>query len=328
MLRRGSRFALTTTRAIGSDLFATSSEPRRLMSSHARTFRFATRFLPSEFQDPTIKLYAFFRTLDDLVDESATDLESILAIERELFEWDEWFDCGSTGPAPRLDTGRDLADVCIRYNLPASLFHDFLDGMRADLRPVTPATRDDVEHYSYQVASTVGLAMAHVFGSTSVPALGAATKLGIAMQLTNILRDVGGDIERGRVYLPVELLNRHDLRPEEVVAMWARGTGPDRRLRAAIEEMIGWADEHYREGVDGVQFLPPDVRMPIMVAARLYQAILRRLEQNQLDSLRARAATGSWQKLSEAWWCAMTVSMDAPESNPAHTQSHPLEQAD
>lgn len=309
--QNASEIAVSAGRSLISDISRVPGESDRIISSHARTFRFATRFLPTAYRDPTIKLYAFFRTIDDLVDESATNSGDEAQICAELDDWETWFRLGFDGAAPRPEIGNELAVICKEHNVPVKLFFDFLDGMRADLQPQTPSTRADVEQYSYSVASTVGIAMAHLFGATSPQAIEAATRLGIAMQLTNILRDVGGDLARQRVYIPRDLLALHGLSPADLSAMMVENRGPDWRLRSAMKTMIGWADEHYAAGIAGIQLLPKDVRMPILVAARLYQQILRQLEANEYDSLRRRAATSGRQKALEA--CRSALSLCAPD---------------
>jgi 15-cis-phytoene synthase len=317
--RTVAKLTLSTARAFTDDWTATPSDSDVLMSAHARTFRFATRFMPAAYRRSTMDLYAFFRTLDDLVDEHESDSFSIAPIERELDQWEEWFESGLTGEAPRAEIGAALRPLIERHDIPGSLFIDFLSGMRADLSPRTPRTRSEVEQYSYQVASTVGISMAHLFGATHPAAIASATRLGIAMQLTNILRDIGGDLERGRVYLPAELLHRHSIDEETLLQMWQRGEGPDERLRSVVREMIDWADEHYASGIRGIALLPRDVRFPILVAARLYQAILRQLEENELDSLRKRVFTTRWQKMSEAYRCSLILS---------RTQTRSMQQSD
>jgi 15-cis-phytoene synthase len=309
--------------ALGSDLVSPRSSHEELMSEHARTFRFATRFLPSIYRDATIRLYAFFRSLDDLVDESPDDPATIARISEELDQWEFWFDEGCSGPSPRPDIGASLEPVITQYQIPIQLFRDFLEGLRADLQPVTPSSRGDVEHYSYQVASTVGIAMAHVFGSTSPAAIDAARRLGIAMQLTNILRDVGGDSARSRVYLPADLLLKCGLEPSQVIDQWKAGAGPDPQLKTVIKTMTVWADDHYAAGIAGIRTLPRDVQMPILVAARLYQRILRQLEANDYDSLRQRASTNGRQKLSEAARCVVLIQHCLREAEDKATRDVP-----
>jgi 15-cis-phytoene synthase len=305
--RTGAGMMWVAGRSFATDFVTPASEQEEMMAEHARTFRFATRFLPGHYRSATIRLYAFFRSLDDLVDESPDDIHSVEEIRRELSDWEQWFKECCLGTPPRSDIGLPLSSVISEYRIPTGLFLDFLEGLKADLNPVTPSTRADVEQYSYQVASTVGISMAHVFGSTSPPAVEAALKLGIAMQLTNILRDVGGDAARNRVYLPESLLHEHGLAVDDVYDQWRGKQGPDHRLVGVLKDMTAWADEHYSAGIDGIRLLPRDVQMPILVAARLYQLILRKLEANGYDSLRQRAATTGWQKLNEARLCVLSL---------------------
>jgi 15-cis-phytoene synthase len=290
--------------ALAADFFAKPTEAEQLMASHARTFRFATRFLPPEYRSETIELYSFFRTLDDLVDENGSDLESRRIVEKQLAYWEEWFLDRMRTPAPDLQVGQRIAGVVDRKRIPLNLMLDFLEGLRTDVELRSFTSRFDVERYSYQVASTVGISMAHVFRTVHPEAIEAARALGIAMQLTNILRDVGGDLARNRLYLPRELLDSHNLTRDEIETMWRRGSGPDPRLQRVMREMIEWADHYYTVGIIGIRFLPGDVRMPILIAARLYQQILRELEATHYDSLRNRAFTTGSQKIQELYRCA------------------------
>ncbi len=273
------------------------------MSRHAKTFRFATRFFPRRFREPTFHLYAFFRTLDDLVDEPGERDVPDGLVRDEIEHWRFWFETGMTSPAPRPEIALPVEQVFVEYRIPTRFALSFLDGLRSDLDSVERSTREDVELYSYQVASTVGLSMACVFGVSDQRTLQAAERLGIAMQLTNILRDIGGDLDRGRIYLPSDLMLKHELTGRSVRQMWRDGSGPDDRLRAVVREMIDWADDHYAAGMTGISGLPTDVQMPVMVAARLYQEILRELERSGCDSLRQRARTTPARKVLEVVRC-------------------------
>lgn len=273
------------------------------MARHAWTFRFACRFFPPTVRAETIQLYAFFRTIDDLVDESELATVDLASVRSELDDWTAWFTAGLTGVAPRPEIGIPLEQVVRTRGIPVDYFFAFLDGMYADLALPQMRTREDVESYSYQVASSVGLSMTHVFGATGRSAKEAARRLGIAMQLTNILRDVGGDLDRGRLYLPLNLLGRHGLEPGDVERMWHAGQGPNNRLRSALAEMVAWADEYYLFGESGVRLLPREVRLPVLLASRLYQQILRELERTGYDSLRTRVSTSRWRKLQMLSTC-------------------------
>lgn len=307
--RAASRRMSDTTRkalmAMYRDLTEDGIPSEPIMTRHARTFRFATRFFPPNVRTETIQLYAFFRTIDDLVDESDLAATPPGVIRAELDAWRRWFFGGMDGPSPRPEIASDLAQVVRAHAVPVEYFLAFLDGMYADLEPIRMQSREDVESYSYQVASTVGLAMTHVFGATSTRAKKAARELGIAMQLTNILRDVGGDLGRGRLYLPSDLLSRHGLPPEDIVRMWRDGHGPDDRMKRALAEVVTWADEYYLAGEAGIGLLPEDARLPVRLASRLYQLILRELERNSYDSLHTRVSTSRWQKLRMLSTCVL-----------------------
>jgi 15-cis-phytoene synthase len=317
-LRAGS-LTWTVTRGLLHDLSHRRSESEELMAEHARTFFFASRFLPPAERESTIRLYAFFRTLDDLVDELDDFGFGRSEIACELDAWRCWITSGMTGENPRPAIGAPLAHVVKQHRIPESLLLDFLDGMQSDLTPTIPETFESLEHYCYQVAATVGLSMAHVLEATNSRALEAARRLGIAMQLTNILRDVGGDINRGRMYLPIAEIRRYGLAPESITTMWRLGTGPDDRLKVLISRVIERADEHYEAGIEGVRLLPEAAQMPIMVAARLYQKILRQLEDNDYDSLRMRVSTSRTQKVQEAFRCMLATS--AGQGRPHHSRS-------
>lgn len=302
---RASTSTVDATTSVVRDFVRPRTPAEALMASHARTFSFAARFLPEPQRSETINLYAFFRTLDDLVDESPLNAQTRIVIQHELDSWERWIARGFAGDSPRPFIAEPVHGVVERRSIPRGYFLEFIAGLKSDLESVDPADREEVEHYSYQVASTVGLSLAHVFGATSAPARRAAMHMGIAMQLTNILRDVGGDLARGRFYLPATELDAHGLSRGDIERMWIEATGPDDRLKSLIQEIIRWADDHYAKGDAGISLLPAEVRTPVAISSNLYRQILRRLEQNDYDSLRTRASTTTWQKLTEAYRCVL-----------------------
>nr|BBH93268.1 squalene synthase [Thermogemmatispora argillosa] len=275
------------------------SEEEALLARHGRTFHFAARFLPGELRPSFVTLYAFFRTLDDLVDER-DPAESPQTIAGELRAWRAWFLESCQGPAPREPLGARLARLVERYGLPTTLFLDFLEGLHWDLWPREFASFERLRAYCYRVAGTVGLALAHVLGATSPGALSAAEGLGIAMQLTNILRDVGGDLRKGRLYLPLEDLARFGLSRSHLLQLLNAGQGPDAAFRALMRYQVARAHLYYAQSLPGVWLLPPDRRLPILLAGRLYRRILHAIEQRGYDVLRARAHTTLSEKLREA----------------------------
>jgi 15-cis-phytoene synthase len=281
--------------------------PNEIITTHARTsFSFAARFLPAAERGDAIDLYAFFRTLDDLVDEHpwAAGTE---AVATELDDWQYWLDGSRRNAGPREPLAQNLARVVDRYQIPVSVFHQTIEGLRSDLVPREIATDADLQLYCYQVASTVGYAMAHVLGATSPHALAAAEKLGAAMQLTNILRDVGEDLDAGRVYLPTSLLARNGLSRTDLLVMQECPSGPDERFVRMMRGQIEHAQALYAQAIPGIWLLPERCRLPILIAARLYRKLLTIIERHQYDTLRQRVGTTPRDKAQEALLCWGTL---------------------
>ncbi|HET9017392.1 MAG TPA: phytoene/squalene synthase family protein [Thermomicrobiaceae bacterium] len=305
MARASSNRSAGTEFVRGFPRGAGPSDPHaHLLATHARTFNFAARFLPADLRQPVTVLYAFSRTLDDLVDEPHGANPPAVA-GAELDAWRTWLERGREGRVPREPLGAALAGVIERFQIPTGYLVDLVDGLAEDLTLRDVADTAALRRYCYGVAATVGLAMAHVLGATSPPALAAAGDLGTAMQLTNILRDVGADLGRGRLYLPADVLARCGLSRSDVEELAARGAGPDDRLRAVMRAQLTQAREYYARGMAGIWLLPPDCRLPVLIAARLYRRILDVIEANDYDTLRRRAATTRAEKLREAAIAAM-----------------------
>jgi phytoene synthase len=278
---------------------AESTSDDRLMATHGRTFHFAARFLSPEHRNLVLTLYAFFRTLDDLVD-SPPEGSRVEDIRGELSAWKRWFAAGYPFPAPREPLGSRLAAVLAERPVPNAVFFDFLDGLASDLEPREIRDFRELYRYCYCVAGTVGLALARMMGVTSAEGLAAAQNLGIAMQLTNILRDVGGDLACGRVYIPREDLERFGSSRTHLVALYQGRRGPDERFLALMRYQVARAHRYYVRGMSGIWLLPRNCRLPILLAGRLYRAILTLIEQKHYDVLRSRAMTSFPEKLREA----------------------------
>lgn len=279
----------------------------RIVRVHARTFTLASRFLPPEKRRAAHALYAFCRWADDLVDSApAARLEDV---ERELDRYAQRLERTLTG-APDGPVFRELAWTIDRFALPAAPLRELLDGLRRDLRPVHPATWEELGRYCEGVASSVGEACVHVFGVTGGHAsygraVHFARTLGIAMQLTNILRDVGEDARRGRCYLPQEDLDAVGLSGSSVVAAvdagrhaaLARAPG----WRALMEFEIARARALYDAAWPGHFLLQADARRCAVACSRGYAAILVAIEQLEYDSLGARARVGLANRLTVLW---------------------------
>lgn len=276
-----------------------SASDEWLLATQGRTFHFAAHFLSPKHRPQVVTLYAFFRTLDDLVDQPVGS-RPVENLRIELHAWKRWFTEGHSFPAPREPMGTRLAAILDKYPLPTTIFLDFLDGLASDLEPREIRNFRELHHYCYCVAGTVGLALAYILGTNSAHALDAAQSLGIGMQLTNILRDVGSDLAVERIYLPREDLERFGSSRMHLSQLLKKQYGPDDRFRALMSYQIARAHRYYVRGMSGIWLLPPGCRLSILVAARLYRRILTEIEHRNYDVLRSRAATSFPEKVQEA----------------------------
>lgn len=270
-----------------------------LLANYGRTFHFAARFLSLKHRHYVVTLYAFFRTLDDLVDEPEEGCSSE-DISSELRAWKSWFKGGCCTTAPREPLGSKLAAVLAERPVPPAIFLDFLDGLATDVESSEIHNFSEMYQYCYRVAGTVGLALCHMLGVTSLEALAAAQNLGIGMQLTNILRDVGSDLRAGRLYLPQEDLERFGSSRAHLLQLLQDRRAPDERFRALMQYQVARAHRYYMCGMPGIWMLPADSRLCMLVASRLYRRILSVIEHRDYDVLRARASTSFSEKVSEA----------------------------
>jgi phytoene synthase len=250
---------------------------------HSRSFFLSTQLLPVEKRRALRALYAFCRTSDDLVDQPGRD-----AI-RDLAAWVSLVHA----PHPPPDNAVLLAwnDTAERYIVPRSLSDELLAGVAMDLTVSRYATFDDLWLYCYRVAAVVGLISIRVIGACA-GAERYAVKLGVALQLTNILRDIGEDARRGRVYLPQEDLARFGLCDRDIL------TGQrDERFRALMRFEIGRANALYAEAWPGIALLSADSRLAVGAAAEIYRGILARIIANDYDVFTRRAYLSLAEKL-------------------------------
>jgi phytoene synthase len=247
--------------------------------THGRTFYLASRFLPPARRQAIHAIYAYCRIADDIADRSP-DLESAA---RGLDEWEAQI------AHPTDPVALAFAAVRARYGIPVAPVHDLLAGVRMDLTPARYETWEDLRRYCYHVAGTVGLMTAPVLGCQQAAALPHAVDLGVAMQLTNVLRDVGEDARQGRLYLPLQDLDRFGCDPEAILS--GRPNGQFSRLMAFE---IDRARAIYAQARLGYPALSPSGRLTALAGERLYAAILNRIEENGFDvfSTRAHVSTG------------------------------------
>jgi phytoene synthase len=263
------------------DVAALLPEARATIERVARTFALAARLLPAGVREDVDLLYLVLRTLDDLVDLEGSRDGGPRAADAEvrLAAVEDWAG-GSRPPVPTRET-RILDDLARRHPaLPRDAVADFVAGMRQDIAGPRIGTEADLDAYAYRVAGTVGRLMAAILGGTGPEADAAARSLGIAMQRTNIVRDVDEDLANGRVYLPAETLARHGIRAEDLATA-------DRR--ALLRDEIARADAAYEAGMAGIPLLRHG-RRSIRAAAVLYREILRQVERDGLGSRRPHRA--------------------------------------
>lgn len=259
------------------------AEARQTTERVARTFAIACRLLPRGIRDDVYLLYLVFRTLDDLVDERRPDAEERIAgVER-------W----ARGEPPRGREACVLAEVASRRSVPRHAVLDFCAGMRDDLarRPITSEV--DLDRYCYRVAGTVGLVMASMLGTSDPRAERHAAALGMAMQRTNILRDIDEDVACGRMYLAHETVERH-------------GSFAPGAREALLRDQIARADALFDDGVQGIPMLVRG-RRAVAAAAAMYREILRQIEREGYGRRPGRAVVARRRKLAVAGRSALVA---------------------
>ncbi|HLT46499.1 MAG TPA: phytoene/squalene synthase family protein [Rubricoccaceae bacterium] len=272
---------------------------RRAFRHHARTFSLAARLLPRHVRLPVATLYLYCRTVDRIADEHVLAVgpdRARAALDRARRRLDDALD---GRPADDL-LWRRLAEVHGTYGLPPRPLHQLLDGAGWDLDGRAIETDSDLLAYADLVAGSVGAMMLPflVARREDVAALEApARALGQAMQLTNVLRDVGEDARRlGRVYLPHEALAAHGLTPEDLLGDAPAG-GPKAAYAALVESVAAQAEGLYDRAEAGIAALPGSVRTGIRAAARMYREILNEVRAAGYDNLGRRAVVPLGRKL-------------------------------
>ena len=261
---------------------------RQLNAAHGRTYYLATLLLPPAKRPYVHALYGFARYADEIVDDLGSTL-SAPAKADWLVGWGEQFLAGVRAGGSDHPISRAVVDTVRRWDIPLSLFEDFLSSMRMDLTVTGYRTYQDLMGYVWGSAAVIGLQMLPVLEPTVPRAVVApyAVDLGVAFQLSNFIRDVGEDLRRGRVYLPAEDLDLFGVERERL----ARGV-VDGRVRRLLAFEIARARELYRAAEPGVRLLHPTSRDCIYTAIRLYGGILDEVERADYRVLDRRVAVG------------------------------------
>lgn len=240
-----------------------------VLAMRARSFRWASAFLSATQRRRVADLYAFCRAVDDLADAQGVTPEAQQDLERLQTALAVEPDGRSLWPREYLW----FRELCIDCEIEFKVVQELIDGMISDLGVVRISSDAELIRYCYQAAGTVGLMMCSILGVRDPRALGHAVDLGIAMQLTNISRDVLEDAQSSRVYLPADRLRAVGVEPEQLI----EGSANPRGVSLVVDDLLTLAEIYYRSADEGMSFLPARARWAVLVASRLYRGIGRRL---------------------------------------------------
>jgi phytoene synthase len=259
---------------------------RRTLAQGSKSFAAASRLLPGRIRDAVCAMYAFCRVADDEVDQGG-DLDAAVA---GLYARLEAITAGRPANDP---IDRAFAAVVAYHRLPAALPRALIEGFAWDAAGRRYRTLQELEAYCARVASTVGLMMTLLMGPRRPAVLARAGDLGLAMQLTNICRDVGQDARAGRIYLPLDWLQRAGCDPEQLLAAPRHSPA----LGGVVRRLLAEADRYYQRADRGISLLPRDCRLAIRSARLIYAAIGRRIRRNGCNAVDQRAFTSPAEKL-------------------------------
>lgn len=295
--------ARASTGASGrSSVDASYEECKRVAKNAASNFYYAFFLLPEQKRRALCALYAFNRLVDDVSDSSgppaagprAADEDpgaQLAAKRRGITRWRAMVDAAFAGDTSAHPILPAFADTCSRYGIPARYFHDLISGAEMDLTVSSYPTFDRLREYCYRVAGTVGLTCIHVFGFSDAKAPDLAERMGIAFQLTNIIRDVREDLDNARVYLPGEDLERFQVSRAELA-------GP---ANECLAEMLSFqadrAWQFYEEGAALMNLVDRDSRPALWALARTYSTLLARIESRGYDVFSSRVRVNTAEKL-------------------------------
>ena len=285
---------LTAAGITDPDLRASYLECKRLNSLHGKTYYLATLLLPKAKRPHVHALYGFARYADEIVDDLASTL-TIPEKAKVLKVWGEKVLEDIRLGRSDDHVGRALVDTVQRFNIPIEHFEAFLHSMTMDLSVTEYQTYEDLMEYVYGSAAVIGLQMVPILGATDPKAYEAAQKLGIAFQLANFIRDVSEDLDRGRIYLPLDDLHAAGVSKEMLAA---------KRLTPEIKQALIFQIERVRglqrEAAAGIALLDPVSQPCINAASELYCGIVDEVEKINYEIFTHRAKTSTWRRLKVA----------------------------
>jgi phytoene synthase len=256
------------------------------MRDGSKSFFAASRILPQRVRDPATALYAFCRITDDVADAVDAQPDAIPKLRERL-------DRIYQGTPDDIAADRALSIVVKEFDLPISLPLALIEGYEWDTQFKTYDSLEDLLDYCARVAGTVGAMMCVIMDRREPETLARACELGLAMQLTNIARDVGEDAANGRIYLPLNWFREVGLDPE----VWLQKPEFNEQIASVIARLLKHADVLYSRAEDGISDLPWDCRPAIQAARLIYSEIGRQVEKLNLDSISTRAYVPSKRKV-------------------------------
>jgi phytoene synthase len=278
---------------IPTSLAAAYEHCRQVTRHYGKTYYFSTCFFPARLRPAVHALYAWVRYPDEWVDNPQG--LSLDEQREKLRQWrDATADAVKTGGASDHPVLAAWADAARRYAVPVEYMCDFMGAMEMDLTLSRYPTFEDLKAYTWGSASVVGLMMCHILGATDPAAIPHAADLGLAMQMTNFLRDVGEDWRvRGRIYLPLEDMERFGVSEDDI----AEGRITEQFCSLVRFEAVR-TREIYANADAGMHYIPAEARLPVRLARVLYSRILDKIEQNGCDVFSRRARVPTWEKLA------------------------------
>ncbi len=280
---------------------------RAMIRSGSKSFSAAALLLPFSIRDPAYALYAFCRLSDDLIDVEGGSLNAIASLRRRLA-------LAYEGCPADSNIDRAFTDVATRFAIPRALPEALIDGLERDVMGVTCETLSDVFAYASCVAGAVGAMMAVLMDRRAPEVVARACDLGVAMQLTNIARDVGEDARDGRLYLPRGWLREEGIDPDA----WLAAPAWTSRIGAVVARLLQEADALYARAEIGIAGLPAGCRPGIFAARHLYHGIGVEVARNGFDSVTRRARVPGARKLR---LMGRAVADAARARSPAQSQS-------
>jgi phytoene synthase len=270
----------------GFTTWADGAACRQAIRTGSRSFHLASLLLPEATRWSAHAMYAFCRSADDAIDEAADPAAAVAGVHHRLNRI-------YAGDPCDLPSDRAFADIVVRFNIPRCVPDALLEGFCWDAEGRRYETLGDLVAYSVRVASTVGVMMALVMGVRHRGVLARACDLGIAMQLTNIARDVGEDARAGRLYLPREMMREAGIDPEK----WLETPAFSAPLAQVTAQLLQVAQSYYERSERGIAALPRNCRAAIWAARRIYAAIGDGVALNDYNSVDRRAITSARSKL-------------------------------